>query len=249
MARRPRPVAVAEDGVQVVRTTQVADGYVPASATIQAGQPTRWLVDSTESQSCAIFLTVPSLGIQVMLEPGENEIMLPPLEAGRVAYTLLDGHVRRLVHGGRRANRRVPGARAPAADPRHRASSAACLPSTTPCATLDERFLRAREEGKIPGVAWGVVRDGALVHAGGAGTIRDGEALTPDADSIFRIASMTKSFTAAAILLLRDEGRLRLDDPAATYVPQLAGWSGPDRRLAPDHDPRPAHDVRGPAHR
>ncbi len=81
------PVAGTENGVQVVRTTQVGDGYVPASATIQAGQPTRWLVDSTESQSCAIFLTVPSLGIQVMLQPGENEIMLPPLESGRVAYS------------------------------------------------------------------------------------------------------------------------------------------------------------------
>lgn len=78
--------AVAEDGVQVVRTTQVADGYLPASATITAGQPTRWIVDSTEPRSCAIFLVVPSLGIQVMLEPGENEIMLPPLEPGRLAY-------------------------------------------------------------------------------------------------------------------------------------------------------------------
>jgi CubicO group peptidase (beta-lactamase class C family) len=98
---------------------------------------------------------------------------------------------------------------------------------------LDERFIRIREEGKVPGVAWGVVRDGALVHAGGSGTIRDGETLTPDADSVYRIASMTKSFTASAIMLLRDEGRLRLDDPAADYVPQLARWSGPTADAAP----------------
>ena len=42
-----------------------------------------------------------------------------------------------------------------------------------------------------------------------------------DADTVFRIASMTKSFTAMAILQLRDEGKLSLDDPAERYVPEL----------------------------
>src|SRR5829696_5790299 len=98
---------------------------------------------------------------------------------------------------------------------------------------LDERFARAQREGRIPGVAWGVVREGQLAHSGGIGTLRDGAAATPDADSVFRIASMTKSFTAAAILLLRDEGRLRLDDPAAEHVPQLRGWTGPTADSAP----------------
>ena len=55
----------------------------------------------------------------------------------------------------------------------------------------------------------------------------------PDADTVFRIASMTKSFTAATILLLRDEGRLRLDDPVATYVPELAGWAPPTADAGP----------------
>ena len=90
--------------------------------------------------------------------------------------------------------------------------------------SIDDRFVRLREEKRVPGVAWGVLRDGELVHAGGSGTIREGEDRVPDADSVFRIASMTKSFTAAAILLLRDEGRIRLDEPVATYVPELAGW-------------------------
>jgi CubicO group peptidase (beta-lactamase class C family) len=92
---------------------------------------------------------------------------------------------------------------------------------------IDDRFARYREERKIPGAAWGVIRDGELVHVGGTGTFRDGEVRTPDADTVFRIASMTKSFTAAAVLLLRDEGRLRLDDPVATHVPELAGWTAP----------------------
>ena len=92
---------------------------------------------------------------------------------------------------------------------------------------VDERFERLASEAKIPGVAWGVVRDGALSHAGGAGTIRDGEDRRPDADSVYRIASMTKSFTATAVLLLRDEGRLGLDDPVGAHVPALAGWAPP----------------------
>ncbi len=62
---------------------------------------------------------------------------------------------------------------------------------------LDDRFRRLRQEARIPGVAWGVIHGHELVHAGGAGTLRDGEARAPDADSVFRIASMTKSFTAA----------------------------------------------------
>ncbi len=89
---------------------------------------------------------------------------------------------------------------------------------------VDQRFARARLESRVPGVAWGVIRDGGLVHAGGAGTIRDGEDRLPNADSVFRIASMTKSFTAAMVLLLRDEGRLRLDEPAGAFVPELGAW-------------------------
>ena len=91
--------------------------------------------------------------------------------------------------------------------------------------SIDDRFVRLREAKRIPGIGWGVLRDGELAHTGGTGTARDGEVRTPDADTVFRIASMTKSFTAATILLLRDEGRLRLDDPAAAYVPELATWT------------------------
>ncbi len=93
--------------------------------------------------------------------------------------------------------------------------------------SVDDQFRKQRDEGRIPGVAWGVVRDGKLVHAGGAGTLRGGEDRAPDADTVFRIASMTKSFTAATILGLRDDGRLRLDDEVAAYVPELAGWRHP----------------------
>jgi CubicO group peptidase (beta-lactamase class C family) len=93
--------------------------------------------------------------------------------------------------------------------------------------SVDDRFRKQRADAKIPGVAWGVIRGGELVHTAGDGTMRDGEQPTPDADSVFRIASMTKSFTAATVLGLRDEGRLRLDDAVADHVPALAGWRHP----------------------
>ena len=92
-------------------------------------------------------------------------------------------------------------------------------------AHLDEIFAAylAQDPPLTPGVAYGVVMDGALVHTGGLGTLHVGEQHQPGADSSFRIASMTKSFVAATLLLLRDEGVLRLDDTAEQWVPELQG--------------------------
>ncbi|MGZ4649571.1 MAG: serine hydrolase domain-containing protein [Kineosporiaceae bacterium] len=93
--------------------------------------------------------------------------------------------------------------------------------------------------GGQPGLAYGIVRGGELVHAGGRGVCAlpgsraASAARVPDADSVFRIASMTKSFTAAAILQLRDEGALALDDEAVRYVPALAAVRPPTADAAP----------------
>src|SRR3954454_4669766 len=93
---------------------------------------------------------------------------------------------------------------------------------TAALTTVDQTLQRAFDSGVAPGMAWGVVIGGELVHHRGLGTLRVGEEAPPDADSVFRIASMTKSFTAATVISLRDEGRLGLDDPAARWVPELA---------------------------
>jgi Beta-lactamase class C and other penicillin binding proteins len=85
----------------------------------------------------------------------------------------------------------------------------------------------------VPGVAYGVVLGTELIHSRGLGTLRVGEDATPTASSVFRIASMTKSFTAATVLSLRDEGRLRLDDPIAGYVPELASLRYPSTDSPP----------------
>ena len=92
---------------------------------------------------------------------------------------------------------------------------------------VDRLFQEFAARTHVPGAAWAIIVDGQLAHTGAAG-IRDVESRAPvDADTIFRIASMTKSFTAVAILQLRDAGRLSLDDPAERYVPELKGLAYP----------------------
>jgi CubicO group peptidase (beta-lactamase class C family) len=90
-------------------------------------------------------------------------------------------------------------------------------------ADVDRLAASYQQRGGQPGLAYGIVLGGELVHAAGLGQRHVGGP-PPDADTVFRIASMTKSFTASAILALRDEGVLTLDDPAEKYVPELRGW-------------------------
>ena len=72
---------------------------------------------------------------------------------------------------------------------------------------IDRVFRTYAEREHIPGAVWGIVIDGKLAHVGVTG-YRDVSAKSPvDSGTVFRIASMTKSFTALAILKLRDEGR------------------------------------------
>ncbi len=92
---------------------------------------------------------------------------------------------------------------------------------------LDDHFRRFMEERHVPGLVWGIVRDGRLVHLSAMG-VQDLEQRRPvTGDSTFRIASMSKVFTALAILKLRDEGRLSLDALAETYVPEMRNWRYP----------------------
>ena len=94
-------------------------------------------------------------------------------------------------------------------------------------ADVDRIFTDYARDGHVPGMAWGVIVDGRLVHTGTFG-VQDTVTRAPvTPDSVFRIASMTKSFTAVAILSLRDAGKLSLDDAAETYVPELEGLAYP----------------------
>lgn len=82
---------------------------------------------------------------------------------------------------------------------------------------LLHRTARAQSEGRLPSLAVGVVRRGSLAWSAGRGRLPDGS--TPDADTQYRIGSLTKTFTAVLVLRLRDEGRLDLSDPLDRHLP------------------------------
>jgi CubicO group peptidase (beta-lactamase class C family) len=94
-------------------------------------------------------------------------------------------------------------------------------------ADVDRLFTDFATQQHVPGAAWGIIVDGELAHAGASG-VRDIASKAPvDADTVFRIASMTKSFTAMSILKLRDQGKLSLEDLAEKYVPEMKGLAYP----------------------
>jgi N-acyl-D-amino-acid deacylase len=79
-------------------------------------------------------------------------------------------------------------------------------------ASFDDMMLSFLTKHNVPGAALAVTRDGVLVYARGFGMADDGERVQPRA--LFRIASISKPITAAAILKLIEEGKLKLDDRA-----------------------------------
>ncbi len=92
---------------------------------------------------------------------------------------------------------------------------------------IDRTMENYRLDAHIPGMVWAVVQDGQVIHVKAAG-VQDINTRRPvTADTLFRIASMTKAFTALSILKLRDDGKLTLDAPVETYVPELRGWKYP----------------------
>ncbi|MFT3902554.1 MAG: serine hydrolase domain-containing protein [Niabella sp.] len=86
---------------------------------------------------------------------------------------------------------------------------------------IDKMMTDFAKQHHSPGLAYGLVVDGQLVHSGNSGYANISENIKASSQSAFRIASMTKSFTGLAILKLRDEGKLKLDDPADLYIPEL----------------------------
>ncbi|HYI09989.1 MAG TPA: serine hydrolase domain-containing protein [Thermoanaerobaculia bacterium] len=86
---------------------------------------------------------------------------------------------------------------------------------------IDDYVRRKMRDHLIPGTAVVVIRDGAVVHRNGFGE------LAPDSPII--IGSLSKAFTATALLQLVDAGRVRLDAPVVTYLPDFA-MADPDAR-------------------
>ena len=93
------------------------------------------------------------------------------------------------------------------------------LPSQAPPADLDAWVTRAMTAFEVPGVSLAVVKDGRVVVAKGYGVRKLGAPDPVDARTLFGIASNTKVFTATALGILVDEGRVRWDAPVIDYLP------------------------------
>lgn len=109
------------------------------------------------------------------------------------------------------------------ADPERRQKLAAAFPE------IEKAFTAFVARQQMPGAIMGLIIDGELVWVKATGVRETDQKAPVTPDTVFRIASMTKSFTAMAILKLRDDGKLSLDDPAARYVPALADLPYPTK--------------------
>ena len=98
---------------------------------------------------------------------------------------------------------------------------------------IDGMFRDFAVQNHLPGVAYGIVYRGQLIKTGAYGDAEISRHIAAGSNTCFRIASMSKSFTAMAILQLRDKGKLQLDAPAYTYVPEMHHW----KMLTTDAEP------------
>ena len=87
---------------------------------------------------------------------------------------------------------------------------------------LDRHFARYVNDGRLPGWLITVSRHGHLAHLSCCGS-RDLEAGLPvEADTLWRIYSMTKPVTSVAAMMLYEEGGLELSDPVSAFIPSFA---------------------------
>jgi CubicO group peptidase (beta-lactamase class C family) len=94
-----------------------------------------------------------------------------------------------------------------------------------PSQAIDRIFSELTAPGS-PGCAVGVYRDGKIIFAKGYGlaNVEENVPITPQ--TVFDVGSVSKQFTAASIVLLEKQGKLRLDDDVRKYIPELPDYSG-----------------------
>ncbi|MES2743294.1 MAG: serine hydrolase [Pseudomonadota bacterium] len=90
-----------------------------------------------------------------------------------------------------------------------------------PAFDLEADVARALAAFDVPGMAIAIVKDGALIAARGFGVRQLGQPATVDGTTLFEVASNSKAFTAAALAMLVDEGKLNWDDPVTKHLPDF----------------------------
>jgi len=101
----------------------------------------------------------------------------------------------------------------------------AVAPASAPAAVqafdLEQDVNRVMKAFDVPGIAIAVVKDGKVVAARGFGVRKLGAPAKVDGQTLFEIASNSKAFTAAALAMLVDEGKLKWDDPVVKHLPDF----------------------------
>src|SRR5262249_53586946 len=100
-------------------------------------------------------------------------------------------------------------------------ASAQVLAQTERPPDLDACVARALKELDVPGIPIAVVKDGKVALVKGYGVRKLGEAAPVDERTLFGIASNTKAFTAAALAILVDDGKISWDDPVTKHLPNF----------------------------
>ena len=104
------------------------------------------------------------------------------------------------------------------------ATTAAAQSRTAPPVDLDTYVGRVMRAFEVPAVSLAVVKDGQVVVAKGYGVRKLGEPAPADAKTLFGIASNTKLFTATALGLLVEDGKIEWDAPVVRYLPWFQLW-------------------------
>src|SRR5690606_26064265 len=105
--------------------------------------------------------------------------------------------------------------------------AASLLAGTVRADVLDDAIERMMQSRQVPGLALVVVKDGRIVRAQGYGvaSVELGAPVTQD--TVFQAASVGKTFTAALVLLLEKDGKLKLDDPVSRHLDNTPkAWDG-----------------------
>jgi CubicO group peptidase (beta-lactamase class C family) len=102
--------------------------------------------------------------------------------------------------------------------------ASAAEPTSSAPSDLDAYVEQAMKKFEVPGLAVAIVKDGKVVVAKGYGVRKQGDSAWVDAQTRFSIASNSKAFTATALALLVEEGRLDWDEPVVRYMPWFQMW-------------------------
>lgn len=113
--------AIERDGnMQVVRMTQGTNGYSPSTFTITKGLPVKWIINSTDVNTCASSIISSKIGVRLNLHPGENIVEFTPKETGTISFSCTMGMYRGsfivVEEGAQGQAAQAPVAQAPTAD-------------------------------------------------------------------------------------------------------------------------------------